>query len=166
MISTQEHVKYVPTGKGSAYWGPGDQLRFLVTGEETGGAIFIAEGLVLPGGGPPPHIHSREDESFYLLEGTLTVQVGDKTLQALPGDFVFLPRGIAHTFRNTGQENARMLVTATPAGLEKYFEETFDPAVEGSVPPLLTEALIKRAMVAAPHYGLELLLPVRNPDTV
>ena len=166
MITTEEQVKFVPTGKGQAYWGPGNQLRFLVTGEETGGAFFMAVGLVLPGGGPPPHIHSREDESFYLLEGTLSVQIGDKTLQALPGDFVYLPRGIAHTFRNTGTENARMLVTATPAGLEKYFMETFEPAVEGSGPPTLTEALIKRAMVAAPRYGLELLLPARKPTTV
>lgn len=166
MISTQEQVKFVAAGEGRAYWGPGDQLRFLATGEETGGAVFIAEGLVLPGGGPPPHIHTREDESFYLLEGTLTVQVGDKTLQASPGDFVYLPRGIAHSFRNTGKENVRMLVTVTPAGLEGYFEETFDPAVEGSAPPLLTEALIKRAMLAAPQYGLELLLPARKPASV
>jgi quercetin dioxygenase-like cupin family protein len=166
MISIQDQAKVVPTGKGQAYWGPGNKLTFLVTGEETGGAFFMAEGLVLPGGGPPPHIHSREDESFYMLEGTLTVQVGDQTLQASPGDFVYLPRGIAHTFRNTGNENARMLVTATPAGLEKYFEETFDPAVEGSGPPPLTEALIKRAIIAAPQYGLKLLLPARKPDTV
>ncbi len=166
MISIQEQVKFVPRGKGRAYWGPGNQLTFLATGEETGGAFFMAEGVVLPGGGPPPHIHSREDESFYLLEGTLTVQVGDKTLQASAGDFVYLPRGIAHAFRNTGKENARMLVTATPAGLEKYFEETFDPAVEGAVPPLLTEALIKRAKAAAPKYGLELLLPAKKAGTV
>lgn len=166
MITTQEQVKFVPAGKGKAYWGPGNQLTFLVTGEETGGAFFMAEGLVLPGGGPPPHIHSREDESFYLLEGTLTVQIGDRTLQASPGDFVYLPRGIAHFFRNAGKESARMLVTATPAGLEKYFEETFDPAVEGSGPPPLTEALIKRAKAAAPKYGLELLLPAGKPATV
>jgi quercetin dioxygenase-like cupin family protein len=166
MISTQEQVKFVPAGEGRAYWGPGNQLRFLATGEETGGACFLAEGLVLPGGGPPPHIHSREDESFYLLEGTLTVQVGDKTLQASPGDFVYLPRGIAHSFRNTGKGNARMLVTVTPAGLEGYFEETFDPAEEDSAPPPLTEALIKRAIAAAPKYGLELLLPARKPATI
>jgi quercetin dioxygenase-like cupin family protein len=163
MISTQDQVKVVPSGKGPVYWGPGNQLRFLVTGAETGGAVFIAEGLVLPGGGPPPHIHSREDESFYLLEGTLTVQVGGETLQPSPGDFVYLPRGIAHSFRNPGKENARMLVTATPAGLEKYFEETFYPAVEGSGPPPLTEDLIKRAIAAAPKYGLELLLPAGKP---
>ena len=94
---------------------------------ETGGAFFLAEVLVPPGGGPPPHIHDREDETFYLLQGTLTVQVGDQTVYASQGDCSHLPRGIVHSFRNTGNESARMLVTATPAGIEKFFEEGFHP---------------------------------------
>jgi quercetin dioxygenase-like cupin family protein len=133
-------------------------FKFLITGKETGGAFFMAEGLVPPGGGPPPHIHHREDESFYLLEGTLALQVGGKTLQASAGDFVHLPRGIVHSFQNTGKGNARMLVTVTPAGLEGYFEEAFYPEVEGSAPPPITEALIKRLMAAAHKYSPELLL--------
>ena len=71
-------------------------MTFLITGEETGGALFLAEISVAPGGGTPPHIHSREDESFQMLEGTLTVQVGGDTITASAGDFAFLPRGIAH----------------------------------------------------------------------
>jgi quercetin dioxygenase-like cupin family protein len=102
---------------------PGDQIRFILTGAQTGGAFFLAEVLVQPGGGPPPHIHEREDETFYLLQGTLTVQVGDQTIQASQGDCAHLPRGVVHSFRNTGKESARMLVTATPAGIEKFFEE-------------------------------------------
>jgi quercetin dioxygenase-like cupin family protein len=166
MDSNRDQAKYVPAGNGRAYWGPGDQLRFLITGEETGGAFFMAEGLVPPGGGPPPHIHHREDESFYLIEGALTIQVGAKTLQASPGDFVYLPRGIVHSFRNTGNTDARMLVTVTPAGLENYFAEVFSPAAEGSSPPPITKALIARLMAAAPKYGLELLLPAEKPAVV
>ncbi|MBZ5607912.1 MAG: cupin domain-containing protein [Acidobacteriia bacterium] len=159
-IQQQNQVKYVPAGTGPAYWGPGDQITFLVTGEETGGAFFMAEVLVPPGGGPPPHIHSREDESFYLQEGTLTVQVGGNTLQACPGDFVHLPRGIVHCFKNTGRVDAKFLMVATPAGLEKYFEEAFYPAVDRSVvPPLITEAFVARALAAAPKAGLKLLPP-------
>jgi quercetin dioxygenase-like cupin family protein len=134
-------------------------MRFIITGEETGGAFFLAEITVPPGGGPPPHVHHREDESFYLQQGKLTIQVGNKTLNAAPGDFVHLPRGIAHSFRNTSQEQAKMLVTCTPAGLENYFAEVFSPAVEGQEPPMMTEALMKRIMTAAPRYGLELLPP-------
>ena len=103
-MTNNNQLKHVPAGSGAAFWGPGDQMRFLITGEETGGAFFMAEVSVPPGGGPPPHVHTREDESFYLQQGTLTIQIGDKTLTASPGDFVHLPRGIVHSFRNIGLE--------------------------------------------------------------
>src|SRR5690348_1812384 len=73
-------LKHVPAGNGAAYWGPGELMTFLITGEETGGAFFLADITVAPGGGTPPHIHHREDESFRLLEGALTVQVGGNTI--------------------------------------------------------------------------------------
>jgi uncharacterized RmlC-like cupin family protein len=85
--------------------------------------------------------------------------VGDKTLAASPGDFVRLPRGIAHSFRNTSKEHAKMLVTCTPAGLEDYFAETLSPAVEGEEAPMVTEALMMRLMAAAPRFGVELIPP-------
>ena len=158
--SQRNQFKYVPSGTGPAYCGPGDQVTFLITGEETGGAFFMAEVSVPPGGGPPPHVHHREEESFYLLQGTLTIQAGGKTLNASPRDFVHLPRGIVHSFRNTGDVDAKFLVLVTPAGLEKFFEEAFYPAVDRSaVPPPMTEALLARLLAAAPKHGLELLPP-------
>lgn len=157
-------VKHVPAGTGPAYWGPGDRITFLITGEETGGAFFMAEVLVQPGGGPPPHVHSREDESFYLQEGALTVQVGGKTLHARSGDFVHLPRGIVHCFKNTGDTDAKLLMVATPAGLERYFEETFYPAVDRSAAPPITEAFAAGALAGAPKAGLKLLLPAQQAE--
>ena len=153
-------IKHVPKGTGAVYWGPGDQVTFLATGAETNGAFFLCECLVPPGGGPPPHVHHREDESFYVQEGELTLHAGDQTLSASAGDFVHVPRGTVHSFRNTSTMNAKMLVLATPAGLEKFFEEAFDPAPErGGVPPLPSEALIARLMTVAPKHGMEILLP-------
>ena len=153
-------VKYVPAGTGPAYWGIGDQITFLITGEETGGAFFMAEVSVPPGGGPRPHIHQREEESFYLLQGTLTIQVGGKTVNASAGDFVHLPRGIAHSFQNTGNVEAKFLLVVTPAGLEKFFEESFYSAVDPSVrPPIVSEVLMARVLAAARRYGLELVQP-------
>ena len=152
--------KYVPAGTGPAYRGPGDQITFLITGEETGGAFFMAEVSVPPGGGPPPHIHHREEETFRLLQGTLTIQVGGKTLNALPGDFVHLPRGIVHCFQNTGKVDAKFLLVVTPAGLEKFFEEAFYPVADRSAaPPLLSETMLAGLLAAAPRHGLELLPP-------
>lgn len=152
-------IKIVPKGAGTRYWGPGDQVTFIITGEESGGALFVAETLVPPGGGPPPHIHHREEESFYLLEGTLSLTVGSQTIQASAGDFAHLPRGIMHTFKNTGDKPARMLIIVTPAGIEKFFEETFDAAVEGVAPPPPSHEMIMRFIAAAPRYGLEILPP-------
>ena len=104
---------------------------------------------------------SREDEAFRMLEGTLTIQVGGDTITASAGDFAFLPRGIAHSFKNTGDGYAKALVLITPAGLEGFFAEVFEPA-DGSFRcrrRLPSKELIGRAMAAAPRYGLELLPP-------
>jgi quercetin dioxygenase-like cupin family protein len=158
-VAQQDLVRYVPAGTGPAYWGPGNQLTFLITGKETGGAFFLAEMSVQPGGGPPPHIHHREDESFHILEGTLTIQVGGNTITASAGDFAFLPRGIAHSFKNTGDGCAKALVLTTPAGLESYFAEVFEPAADRNSPPPPSKAMLARAMAAAPRYDLELLPP-------
>lgn len=135
-------------------------MTFLATGEETNGAFFMAEISVIPGGGTPPHIHSREDEAFHVLEGTLTIRVGGNTIVASHGDFAFLPRGVAHSFKNTGHGPAKALVLTTPAGLEGFFSEVFDPVVDATAtPPPPSEALIARAIAVSPKYGLELLPP-------
>jgi quercetin dioxygenase-like cupin family protein len=139
---------------------PVDQITFLITGEQTGGAFFMAEVWVPPGGGTPPHIHHREEETFYLQQGTLTIQVGGKTLDASPGDFIHLPRGIVHCFQNTGNADAKFLMVVTPAGLEKFFVEVFYPAGDGSAAlPPMTEAFLGRVLAAAPKYGVEFLPP-------
>ncbi len=157
---TPDQVKYVPAGSGPAYQSPIDKITFLITGEQSGGAFFMAEVSVPPGGGNPPHIHHREEETFYLQQGTLAIQVGGKTLTASPGDFVCLPRGIVHSFKNTGNVDAKFLLVATPAGLEKFFEEAFypvgDPAAE---PPAMSAAFFARLLTAATKCGMEFLPP-------
>ncbi|MGA8086218.1 MAG: cupin domain-containing protein [Terracidiphilus sp.] len=153
-------AKHVPTGTGTAYWGPGGLMTFLITSKESGGAIFVSEISVAPGRGTVPHIHRQEDESFRLLEGTLTMQVGGNTITASAGDFILLPRGIAHSFKNTGDREAKALVIITPGGLEGYFAEVFEPATNHSaVPPSDTKEMMDRARAVAPRYGLELLPP-------
>jgi quercetin dioxygenase-like cupin family protein len=145
-----------PVATGPAFWGPGDHYTFLVTGEESGGAYFAMEALVPPGGGPPPHIHTREDETFYLLEGQIEFLLGEETIVAGPGDFVNVPRGTVHRFHNAGAETARMVLTFTPAGLERWFEETLEPAPNGARDaPDNIEEVAARYAAAAPRYGLE-----------
>ena len=133
-------------------------LLFLVTGEESGGAYFAMEALVPPGCGPPPHVHTREEETFYLLEGEVEFLLGEETITAGPGDFVNVPRGTVHRFRNTGAGTARLLLTFTPAGIERWFEETLEEAPNVVSPedvPDNVEEVAARYVAAAPRYGLE-----------
>jgi quercetin dioxygenase-like cupin family protein len=150
-----------PVATGPAYWGPGDHYTFLVTGEESGGAYFAMEALVPPGGGPPAHVHTREDETFYVTEGEIEFVLGDETVIAGPGDFVNVPRGTVHCFRNAGSEPARMVLTFTPAGMERFFEETLESAPSqlapggAQEPPDNLEEVAARYVAAAPRHGLE-----------
>ena len=152
-------VTYVPAGTGPAYRSPIDKITFLITGEQTGGAFFMAEVLVPPGCGVPPHIHRREEETFYIQQGTLTVQVDGETVIASPGDCVCLPRGVAHSFQNIGSVDAKVLLVVTPAGLEKFFEEAFYPVADCPDAPPMTEAFFGRVLAAASKCGLEFLPP-------
>jgi quercetin dioxygenase-like cupin family protein len=157
-LSAHGELLHRPSDSGRAFWGPGDHYTFLVTGAESGGAYFAMEALVPPGGGPPPHIHTREDETFYLLEGNVEFLLGEQTVVAGPGDFVNVPRGIVHRFQNTGTETARIILTFTPAGIEHWFEETLERAPNGArtedVPDNFEE-VAARYDAAAPRYGIE-----------
>jgi quercetin dioxygenase-like cupin family protein len=146
-----------PTGTGPAFWGPGDHYRFLVTGEESGGAYFSMEALVPPGGGPPPHVHTREDETFYVLEGELEFLLGEELVVAGPGDFVNVPRGTVHRFRNVGTETSRMVLTFTPAGIDRWFAETLERAPSDAAAedvPDNADEVAARYAAEAPRYGI------------
>jgi quercetin dioxygenase-like cupin family protein len=158
--SKQSQIAYVPAGTGPSYKSPIDQVTILLTGEQTGGTLFMAEATVPPGCGNPPHIHDRENETFYLRRGTLTIQVADKTLIASPGDVVQFPRGVMHCFQNTGNVSAEVLVVAEPAGLEKFFEEAFYPAADwlDTMPPM-NDAFMARVLSAAQKCGMTFLPP-------
>ena len=134
----------------------GDVYRFLVTGEETGGRYAMFEAVVLPGGGPPPHLHRKEDETFYVLEGEITFQVGEEKLVAGPGAFVNMPIGNPHAFKNETDEPAKMLISFAPAGLEEYFFEVGQKFI-GELPPKPSKEEIERLMEAAPKYGIEFI---------
>jgi quercetin dioxygenase-like cupin family protein len=137
----------------------GDLYRFLATGEETDGKYAMFEAIVPPGGGPPPHIHSREEESFYVLEGEITFTVGDKQIVATADTFANMPIGSLHSFKNATDKTTRMIVSVAPAGLEKMFFEVGQPVKLGETPPPPTEADIEKLLAVAPNYGIEIRVP-------
>ena len=159
LASAHGELLHRPADAGSSYWGPGDVYRFLVTGEETGGSYFAMEAIVPPGGGPPPHIHRNEDETFYVVEGSCDIRLGDDWVTAGVGDFVNVPRGAVHCFHNAGNAPMRMILTFTPAGIERFFEETLERAYDltQQCPDNLAEVGARYA-AAAPRYGMEFYL--------
>ncbi len=95
----------------------GDVYRFMATGEDTNGKYAMWEAIVPPGGGPPPHVHSREEEAFYILEGEITFHIGDERVVATAGMFANMPVGTPHSFKNEGGKPAKMLISvATDEG--------------------------------------------------
>lgn len=137
----------------------GDLYRFLATGDETDDKYAMFEAIVPPGGGPPPHAHSREEESFYVLEGEITITVGDQKIVATAGTFANMPIGSLHSFKNATDKTARMIISVAPAGLEKMFFEVGLPVKLGETPPPPTEAEIAKLLAVAPNYGVQIKVP-------
>ena len=138
----------------------GDVYRFLAVGEDTNGRYALWEAVVPPGGGPPPHVHSREEEGFYVLEGEITFQIGDERLLARAGTFANMPVGTPHSFKNESDRPAKMLISVAPAGLERMFFEVGQPLAEGATiagPP--TKEEIEKLLAVARRYGIEIRLP-------
>ena len=151
---------FTKTDKGRTVVVVGDVYRFLATGEETNGAYAIWEAIVPPGGGPPPHVHSREEEGFYILEGEITFTIDGKRLVATAGMFANMPVGTPHSFKNESDRPAKMLISVAPAGLEKMFFEVGVPVPQGATtaaPP--TKEEIEKLVAIAPRYGVEIRVP-------
>lgn len=138
----------------------GDVYRFLATGADTNGKYALWEAIVPPGGGPPPHVHSREEEGFYILEGEITFQIGDQRVVATAGMFANMPVGTQHSFRNESTRPAKMLISVAPAGLEQMFFEFGVPVEQGATTAATpTKEEIEKLLEIAPRYGIEIRLP-------
>lgn len=111
-------------GEGGTIRGPaGGPTTIKARTETTAGTFTFLENVIGPKQGPPRHIHAREDEMWYILEGRFRFFVDGDILDAPQGSFVFVPRGTAHCFQNVGDTPARILVMFTPSGMERFFEE-------------------------------------------
>jgi len=116
------------------------------------------ESTLPPNAGPPPHVHHREDETISVLSGEITFFLGSSTRIMKVGDFIFAPRGIPHHFKNTGTEDAVLLETASPAGIELFFEAAGHLLPDRNAPPLpRTSEDIARMIAVAPSFGIDIL---------
>jgi mannose-6-phosphate isomerase-like protein (cupin superfamily) len=149
--------------EGRAIWFLANRMTIKATGANTGGAFGLVESLIAPGFSPPLHVHHREDESFWVLEGEVTMRCGDESFRAGPGAFVFLPRDVPHTFVVEGDAPARMLTLLTPGGGEGMFIEGGRPAEGDGLPPAAPPD-IERLKRVSERYGAEIVGPPMAPS--
>jgi quercetin dioxygenase-like cupin family protein len=156
-IQSRKSVVVLP-GEGYAVWSVGDRMTFKVRSEHTACDFVLLEMSVVPGGGPPPHVHLREDEMFYVLDGEVTFLRDEATFAAGPGSAVFMPRGTVHTFTNRTDRPARALVWASPSNFEAFMMEFGVPCDASPTAPPFDGSMLERLLKAADRYGLEILL--------
>ncbi len=151
-------------GEGKCFWGPGgDKYEFLVTGKQSGGTTFILHANVPSGGGPPPHIHNNESESYYVETGELVFTVGDQTINAKSGDFIHIPKGTVHTFTNKGKTKAKMLSIFAPSGMEGWFEEVLVPVKDKNEKAVVyNQKQLDFMIEAGPRHGVTWKLPPKE----
>ena len=143
--------------EGDARWWFGGLAVIKATAADTGGQMTIVEMTEPPGAEAPLHVHHREDEAFWVLDGDVTFEVGDATIEAHAGDYAFGPRDIPHRY-TVGDAGCRMLFICTPAGFEDLVIAMSEPARTRTLPPPSEEEpdLEQIASIAKAH-GAELL---------
>ena len=149
----------VAVGKdeGDARWWFGGLAVIKATAADTGGQMSIIEITEPPGAAAPLHVHHREDEGFWLLEGSATFEVGDTTIEAEAGDYLFGPRDIPHRY-TVGASGCRMLFIMTPGGFEDLVIAMSEPAGSRTLPPPSDdEPDWEQVAAIAKAHGAELL---------
>lgn len=135
-IGGERGALHVPAGTGPSYWLNGDTYTFKAISEQTLLTFSLIEASVPPAGGPPAHTHPIADEAFYLLSGQLEFTVEDEEIEVKAGDFVYVPHGLEHKFRNVGVPTAQMLYLFAPGGPEYALMAWGTPTEPGvPVPP-------------------------------
>jgi len=145
----------VATGEGEAIWWFDCLAEIKATAADTGGLMSIIEITEPPNSAAPLHVHHREDEGFWILEGDVTIVVGETSVECHAGDWAFGPRGIPHRY-TVGAAGCRMLFILTPGGFERVVREMGRPAQSRTLPPPSEPDFAQVAEVAE-RYGCELL---------
>ena len=147
----------VRSDEGEARWWFAALAVIKATAADTGGAMTIIEITEPPGAEAPLHVHHREDETFWILESSVTLYLGDEVIEASAGDYAFGPRTIPHRY-TVGPQGCRMLFICTPGGLENLVREMSVPAGSRTLPPPSDEAPdFERVAAIARANGCELL---------
>jgi quercetin dioxygenase-like cupin family protein len=150
----------VAAGSGAATWAMGALFERLVGAGDTAGELAASLVTQPPGAGSPLHVHTREAEAWYLLDGTMTYVAGDETFHLSAGDFIYLPRNVPHAFRVTGASPVRFLGLTLPGMLMELYDEVGVAAGERRLPDGgVSAADVARWNEVGARYGLRVVGP-------
>ena len=150
-------------GEGDNRWFLGTLASIKASSTTTAGRVSVIEHLAPRGAGSPLHVHHREDEWFYVIEGALTFWVGGRVIEAAAGSFVYGPRNIPHTFTVASPE-ARFLVVTEPGGFDGFLHALSEPAASPTLPPAASSPPdMDRLMTLAAEYAIDILGPPGIP---
>jgi quercetin dioxygenase-like cupin family protein len=148
--------------EGPATWALGSLFEQTASGADTGGAFGLTRVTQSAGTATPLHVHTREAEAFYLLDGTMTYRAGEQDYQLSPGSFIYLPSGVPHAFRVTSTGPVQFLAIVAPGGLMGMYDETGRPAEQRQLPEPDADQMqadIGRWLEATSRYGIQVLGP-------
>ena len=167
-MASSANVKRMPTvttrDEGEALWSVGALILVKTDSEQTDGSFSMVEHTAAPGYETPYHVHHREDELFYILDGAIDCyygENGEEMVSAGPGDTVFLPRDVPHGFRVVSDDPCRMLIQVAPGGFEEFFVAAGEPASAMETPPP-AEPDVNALVALGREYGLDILGPLPN----
>ncbi len=148
----------VRPGEGDSVWSIGGRFTRKVGGEDSAERLSVLEAVVTRASEPRRHIHHREDEAFYVLDGQLSFHVGETVMTAVAGSLAFAPMGIPHTF-TVDIEPSRILVITSPAGFERFVFDLGVPATGDDPPAGLSLPPPEVIRPVADRYGIEIVGP-------
>ena len=138
----------------------GTLVTFKATAAETEGSFSLVEVATAVGQGTPPHFQRDDAEAFYILEGSYEIFLAGRIERHGPGSFVYVPKGVAHGFRNAGDTVARMLIINVPGGIhENFFADAGEPVADAASFPVAGPPDMPKLLQACARYGIEMLPP-------
>ena len=150
---TNKKVQVLPPGEARTLRAFGEEVTIHLDGTQTANAKTLWTEVTPPGGGPPPHYHANEDETFFVQEGRVSFFAAGQWREVPPGTAVYAPRGSVHTFKNVGDKVARMLVSTSPSGFEKFFSRCADEFAKPGGPDM------QRIVNISAEHGIHFVQP-------
>jgi quercetin dioxygenase-like cupin family protein len=150
-MSINQHAMIVQPNSVPELHAYGDVLSVLLSGEQTGNTLTVMFDVTPPGGGPPPHVHSSEDELFLIVEGQISYFAEGQWTEVGVGGVVYLPKGVVHCYRNVGATPSKHWILTMPSGFEHFFSDSAAEFAKPGSPNMQRLVEINQA------YGIELV---------